>query len=286
MGKIDGYQTHWLELEGLVNFRDLAGLPTKGAQGRPLKVKPGRLYRSDNMHTLTEESADKLVNELGLTDLVDLRSDAEREVMGDTLLVNYPQVTIHPLSLYKEESTQGALPDDQQGISKDEVTVDDMPWGGDWGNHRAESEQHHIDFLSNYYMGYLQDRPENVLKALQTIAYSSGATNIHCAAGKDRTGTIIAVTMSLIGVPRQYIAADYAASNERVGRILHKMSLQAAYADELKNNPDEDRQSTPAQAMLDLLGHVDEKFGSVGEYASWLGWSDSDTAQLRHKLLD
>ena len=65
-------QRQWIELDGLVNLRDVAGIPT--TDGRV--VAAGRLLRSDNLQSLTPADVDALL-ELGLTDVVDLRSDYE-----------------------------------------------------------------------------------------------------------------------------------------------------------------------------------------------------------------
>ncbi len=70
-------QRMWIDLVGLANLRDLGGLPTTDGG----KIVPGRLLRSDNLQTLTPADIDQLLG-LGLTDVVDLRSDYERQLEG------------------------------------------------------------------------------------------------------------------------------------------------------------------------------------------------------------
>ncbi|MGL4742765.1 MAG: tyrosine-protein phosphatase [Dermatophilaceae bacterium] len=68
----------WITLEGLVNMRDVGGLPT-AAGGR---TQPRRLIRSDNLQDLTEADIAHLVDEFGVTDIVDLRTEAELHLGG------------------------------------------------------------------------------------------------------------------------------------------------------------------------------------------------------------
>src|SRR5699024_8239490 len=61
--------TRWIELDGVVNMRDLGGLPTRSG-GHTLD---GRLVRSDNLQDLTPHDVRRLVSEVGVTDIIDLR---------------------------------------------------------------------------------------------------------------------------------------------------------------------------------------------------------------------
>ena len=69
----------WIDLDGLANMRDVGGIPTIDGG----KIIPGRLLRPDNLQMLTSSDMDQLLG-LGLTDVIDLRSDyeAEREGVG------------------------------------------------------------------------------------------------------------------------------------------------------------------------------------------------------------
>ena len=55
------------------------------------------------------------------------------------------------------------------------------------------------------------------------IAHSPGATIVHCAAGKDRTGTVVAIALAEVGVTREAIVADYARSAERIEHIFGRL---------------------------------------------------------------
>jgi protein tyrosine/serine phosphatase len=62
----------WIDLQGLANLRDVGGIPTVDGG----KIIPGRLLRSDNLQTLSTSDVDQLLG-LGLTDVIDMRSDYE-----------------------------------------------------------------------------------------------------------------------------------------------------------------------------------------------------------------
>ena len=74
----EGNAARWIDLEGVVNMRDVGGLPTRGG-GR---TAYGRLIRSDNLQDLTDASVTRLIGELGVTDIVDLRSETEMHLTG------------------------------------------------------------------------------------------------------------------------------------------------------------------------------------------------------------
>jgi protein-tyrosine phosphatase len=68
----------WIELDGAVNVRDLGGLPTSGGQ----LTAAGRLLRADNLQELSAADVTKLVRDIGVTTVVDLRSSQELKLEG------------------------------------------------------------------------------------------------------------------------------------------------------------------------------------------------------------
>lgn len=68
----------WIDLDGAVNVRDLGGLVTD--DGR-LTV-PGRLLRGDNLQDLSPADVRRLVDEIGVTTVIDLRSPHEVAAEG------------------------------------------------------------------------------------------------------------------------------------------------------------------------------------------------------------
>ena len=264
-------QRQWIELDGLVNLRDVAGIPT--TDGRA--VAPGRLLRSDNLQSLTPADVNALLG-LGLSDVVDLRSDYEAEKEGPGPLTGHPEVAIHQLSLFREwrEGVGEDKPDERPEVLPEEA----LPWVDLEPSVELENK------VASHYLSYLLDRPDSVVEALRTIARARGATLVHCAAGKDRTGTIVALALLLVGADREAVVADYTASSERMQAIVDRLMGSPTYADNLRDRPLSSHLTYP-ETMEALLDHLDSAYGGVAGLLARLGWTDADTEQLRTKLL-
>lgn len=243
-------------------MRDVGGLST--ADGRT--VQPGRLLRSDNLQDLTPEDIRELIEQHGLTDVVDLRSDVELRITGPGPLREFDTVVHHHHSLF---------PDDQDIDTRDALV---LPW------HDTDQPKLHDNPRASHYLGYLARRPDSVAAALDVIATSSGATIVHCAAGKDRTGTVVAMALSVAGVPREEIVADYVASTERAERIVHRLERLPGYADNLRDVPMTAHHSRP-ETITRVLEAIDADYGSVAGWLRATGWSEDQVGALRDKLV-
>lgn len=143
--------------------------------------------------------------------------------------------------------------------------------------------------IEQVYRGLLNDRGTEIAKAVSAIAVSlpSGVL-LHCAAGKDRTGLVVALVLEVAGVPRKSILDDYARSaaelpasfHERVNRELASVvgegdELQAALHLHLQS---------PAEALDGALDLVAERFGSAACYLLAHGLAPAELAILRQEL--
>src|SRR6476620_2710442 len=259
----------WIELDGLANLRDVGGLPTIDGT----RIAPGRLLRSDNLQTLTDLDVQRLAA-LGLTDVVDLRSDYEAEREGPGPLSS-TDVAVHQFSLCREgrPGTGEEKPDVRTEVMPEEA----LPWVDLVPQEELRNE------VASYYFSYVIDRPDSVIAALRVIAGAPGTVLVHCAAGKDRTGTVVALALTLAGVERASVVADYAASSERVEQVVARLMKSPTYADNLRGRPMESHLSLP-ETMHAFLDHVESTFGSVEAMLSHQGWTSDDTARLRAKL--
>ena len=200
-------QPRWLPLEGAANARDLGGLPTDGgAETAPAPAAPLRQPAGPDPGRRAV-----LVDEVGLRTVVDLRTDVEVELEGPGPLTREPRVEIRHLSLFPESG------------GRTDVDADaTLPWQADGEDARRGSALPETppgrappepgSRAVAFYLAYLRDRPDNVVAALRAIADSDGAAVVHCAAGKDRTGVVVALALSVAGVPRERIVADYVAT--------------------------------------------------------------------------
>ena len=142
----------------------------------------------------------------------------------------------------------------------------------------------HDEFWSKHYLAYLEQRPDSVLAALHAIADSQGAAVVHCAAGKDRTGTIVGLALKTVGVLDDEIIADFAASAERVPRILERLRSRPAYAANLRDKTVA-QQSPTTDTMRLLLSTLEQQYGGAGNWLADHDWTSRDTDRLRRKLL-
>jgi protein-tyrosine phosphatase len=276
----------WIDLDGAVNVRDVGGLPT--VDGRT--TKPGVLLRADNLQDLSEQDVRRLVEDLGLQTVVDLRSHGEAHLAGPTPL-EATSVRTHRFSLIPEWDGQ---PDDEQHDREDvdravqRAVLDGhteraLPTLSDFES-RARRRKDPTD-LTEHYTGYVTQAGTSIGRALSTLADpDSGTTLVHCAAGKDRTGVVVALALSLVGVPRAAIVEDYLRSAERADRILARLQATDVYGPSLADVPVVD--ITPRAASMEgFLDWVDSAYGGAHALAMAIGVQEEAVARLGVRLV-
>lgn len=253
----------WIDLDGAVNVRDLGGTPT----GDGGTIQPGRLLRSENLQELTQADVARLVKEIGVTTVVDLRTTGEVEIEGPAPLDAVPGVrhAHHPvlreLGPASDAASQALL------LRKVERDRDRYP-----GN-----------VVTGHYLGYLEERPEEVTGALRSIATAEGAAIVHCAAGKDRTGVIVALALTAAGVGPDAVVADYMASAERIDAIIERLRRSRMYAGDLSERPVQ-AHLPRAETMRAFLEQLGARYGGLTRWLAASGFGGGDLAALRAKL--
>jgi protein tyrosine/serine phosphatase len=85
------------------------------------------------------------------------------------------------------------------------------------------------------YLGYLDDRGDAVVAALRALAAGGpGAAIVHCAAGKDRTGVVVALALAVAGVGHEAIVEDYAMTAEIIDALVAKLAASPTYAEDME----------------------------------------------------
>jgi hypothetical protein len=247
----------WIDLDGVVNMRDLGGLPTSDG-GR---IRPGRLIRSDNLQDLTDDDVRHLVERLGVTDVVDLRTHTEYEMTGPGPL-RATALRHHHHSLVKGDHAP----------RESGMWIDSEP-----------SRREDADYWSQHYLGYLDGRPESVSAALEVVAGSEGGTVVHCAAGKDRTGTVVALALQVAGVPDDQIVADYVASADRIEAIMGRLAGRPPYDATLVGHTVAEQTPQP-ESMEQILAALRARHGGAAGWLAGQGWSRGDVEQLAASL--
>lgn len=256
---------NWIELDGLVNLRDVGGIPTIDGG----TIRPSRLLRSDNLQELSPTDIERLF-EIGLTDVVDLRSTFEVNSEGPgPLHAHNGRVNFHHHSFLVEKPSDTA----------DEIIEQAMP------THDVDDLRSQInDHFAASYVGFLHKRPESVLGALRAVAYADGAALVHCAAGKDRTGITVAMSLILAGADRQAVVDDYAVSRERMEQIVARLRASETYAH--LHGDSVDSHMTHPESMDAFLGYLENAHGGVEQALEMIGWTPADTDAMRKHLRD
>ena len=132
------------------------------------------------------------------------------------------------------------------------------------------------------WLDQVQDRVGDVLTKL--AAPGALPALFHCTAGKDRTGVISALLLSLAGVPAETIAEDYTLSAshlfEAFMREVAPLDLPDTYSEE-----DYRRDQCPPEAMLETLAHLEDRYGGADAYVRHCGLSASQVESLRKAMV-
>ncbi|MBN9621347.1 MAG: tyrosine-protein phosphatase [Actinobacteria bacterium] len=212
------------------NLRDLGGV--EAGDGR--RVAPGRLFRGAGLHQLEPEHLDA-VAPCGIRTAIDLRSSEE---IGRGSFAG-EAATLHHLPIFE--------------------TGPDL---GDPGDEAAR-------ILADTYMWMLGEGPDSIRGAIELLGEPEILPAVvYCAAGKDRTGIVCAIVLTLVGVEREAIAADYAPSDAPATALREWHLDNGTPADQLAAAG---VFRAPREAMLLFLTAVDERFGSLDAYLEGIG---------------
>lgn len=240
-----------LSWEGCVNVRDLGLLPAVGGD----RTRPGVVVRADNVRRLSEAGWETALR-FGVRRVVDLRFPGEEPGEPDV----HAGVEVVAVSLFGEhDPTREAAFDERVRADADTATT-----------------------FAELYLDALEEHGTRIAAAVTAVAESDGAVVVHCAAGKDRTGLVSALLLSLAGVPDDEVAADYALSGPNVAHLFGGWVAEAA------NDPAEHDLRTrllqsPEAAMRTVLGRLQE-LGGAETYLRSAGVEAAALGRLRARL--
>lgn len=242
-----------IHFERLHNVRDLGG--RAATDGR--RVRPGLLFRADSLGKLAEgtDDWDRFLS-LGVRTVVDLRYPWEIERQGR--VPEHASFAYHNLSIEHRPYDQAALgPEVAPG-----------------------------PYLAARYLEVAEDGAEELRQALGLIEASARAEEplvFHCASGKDRTGLLAALVLSLLDVPAPTVIEDFALTERAAPRLLADWRLRndgrtpawPAYG------------RAPAEVMRLFLTELTSRHGSVQGYVKEVLGLDAPalSGRLRAHLL-
>ncbi|WP_433167319.1 HAD-IA family hydrolase [Kribbella sp. CA-247076] len=215
---------------GCLNARDIGGLPTR--YGVP--TRSGTVLRTDSPDNLDDDGRTAFVA-AGAGLVLDLRSDWE---------------------LKRPHLLDGS------------ASYQRIPWIDPAAEVLRDAETERL--LVDIYRGSLDRNKAQIAKAFRAVVAApvDQPVVVHCRAGKDRTGLLIALLLELVGVPRNVIAADYAISEVRLG-------LQDG-AELARSKP---------ETILSSLEHVQREYGGARAYLTACGLTDAEIHRLAVRLV-
>jgi protein-tyrosine phosphatase len=230
-------------------------------------VVPGVLLRGDNLQSLSARDVRLLVEREAVELVLDLRTDVEVKLEGPGPMTIEPRVGIEHLSLYPDSGGNTDLEVDTISLwprTRDDEALEEPP-------------------AVRAYLSYLRRRPDSVVGSIRAIARADRAVLVHCAAGKDRTGVVVALALDAVGVDRSAIVGDYLASRERIEEIMARLVSSSTYRAELEGHDPQDHAPIPG-TMERFLAIIDERFGGSPAWLSLNGLDGSDLERLRQRL--
>ena len=226
-----------LHLDGVINCRDFGG--DVGAGGG--RVRRDRLYRSGHHAAATPADLDCLAA-LDLALIVDLRRPPER--LRDP--ARRP-ASSRARILEHQGPSLDAAPPHLAFLSDPEATAETAAAQMIIGYRGYPFDPHYVAVYRDYFA---------------TLANLEGPLMINCAAGKDRTGFLCALTLQVLGVGRDDIYADYLATN-RHNRAEERLAEFTAQFQATHGRP-------VSEALIRRMlavdpAYLDAAYGAIGE---------------------
>ena len=242
-------------LQDIFNFRDLGGYQTSDGS----TVRWRQLFRADGIHRLAGDDIER-VRVLNLRTVIDLRTPGER-------------------------ADRGSFPVEELPASYHHLPVLESVW--DQAQYQAmASQMEPAEFLSARYEEMLASGGTAIARALRVLADPDSYPIVfHCAAGKDRTGVLAALTLALLGVSDGDIAEDYALSGAGMERLREWIVANVPESRDAMVNQPTAFLEAPPEAIHRLLSHLRERHGSVAGYVRGLGVDPATIDAIRSQLL-
>ena len=247
-----------IEFKSLLNFRDIGGIQAAGKS----RIKEGVVFRSANPDRLERIDRDKL-EALNIRTIIDLRAPGE----------------ISKGSVSLDHSDKLSLPLDFQQATRERLRP---------VIYNRDSERVIADISNEIYLEILDASGPVIRQVMEVLADPERSpVLIHCQAGKDRTGIIIALILLSMGVEREFIISDFMRSNDSLLPYFRKIFLirkiisfgffpyrNMLFAVEVKQ-----------RNIESVLDRIESHYGGIEGYLSYAGFDTSRLSDVRYALL-
>lgn len=262
-GAADAADGRIVDLPSIINFRDYGGYRARDGA----RLKRGMLYRSSEL-TAASEADLATVGTLDLQVIVDLRSDAERAAMPSPVVPGFTGRIVANMA--------------QPSASAPHVAAMATP-------STAALVQ---DRLRRYYREspFRPEQQRGIRLFFEALAGTRGASLVHCAAGKDRTGMVCALLQDHLGVARDDVVADYLLTND--AGSLERRAEAFAYSIRAHLGADVTPEALTATLSVDpsyiagMFAAIEAACGSVDVYLyREIRLTTSSLDRIAHSLL-
>lgn len=240
--------------EGIHNFRSIAAYPVRGGG----HFKAHAIYRSGALERMTAADAAWLRDSAGVQTVIDLRHPDEMVgVSQDHGLAD----RVVPISIFSETQAQADVIAELNGLYGTGIS------GG-------------------RYLHYLQVAGERFARAFRLFAEApSYPVLVHCTAGKDRTGVLLALVMDVAGVSEADIATEYGLSENSIDALIEYLRATGRVL-EGTDAEIRARLATPPEKMAEFMRLLRAKYGTAANYLAAQGVSEAEFASVRGQILD
>ena len=256
-----------LGIASVPNLRDVGGYTTQDGS----VVRRGVAYRSDQLNPITPDDMKKLAA-LGLRNDFDLRTAAERQKRPDQLPPGVEDVWLNVLA-----DAEGSGPAEIEKLLSNPKEANKVLGGG---KAAAEFVKAYREFIT------LPSAKASFRQLFAALEDEGQLPSVyHCTTGKDRTGWATAALLTLLGVPKDQVYADYLRSNEYI-LPAYKKYIDQFVAEGGDRSIPVDILGVKPEYLQASFDEVKTQYGNIeGYFDKGLGIDKSDQQRLRDRFL-
>jgi protein-tyrosine phosphatase len=209
---------------------------------------------------MSQHDSSILREKLGISSVIDLRNPGESQQQQETAILKkidakYYNVPFRPSSVFSFQEDKKLY--------------------------------HTFSNMGEVYLYRIRHREfgQQVIEALQIIAQPDNHPLIfHCGAGKDRTGILAAILLSVLGISENDIIEDFTLTSLYMNEIRKRLSNDPEISDDIRDLPEFTWEATP-ESMVLFLNTLKQEYGSAEGYLLDHGIESSLIQRLNQALL-